>query len=49
MTAYAADAMKWAVANAIVAGSAGKLMPQGSATRAEVAAILNRYESKFGV
>ena len=43
VSAYAADAMQWAVANGIVNGSNGKLNPQDNATRAEVAAILMRF------
>ncbi|MEG2421638.1 MAG: S-layer homology domain-containing protein, partial [Oscillospiraceae bacterium] len=39
---FAADAMRWAVENGILNGSEGKLHPQGSATRAEVAAMLQR-------
>ena len=43
VSAYAADAMQWAVANGIVNGSNGKLNPQNNATRAQVAAILMRF------
>ena len=42
--AWAADAMAWANANALVNGvSATILNPQGEATRAQVAAILHRF------
>lgn len=41
---YAVDAMCWAVSTGIIGGMGdGTLNPQGSATRAQVAAILMRY------
>ncbi len=41
---FAKEAMCWAIENRILSGKGnGRLDPQGSATRAEVAAILNRY------
>ncbi len=41
---WAADAMRWAVRNGILTGKDGaRLDPQGTATRAEVATILQRY------
>lgn len=43
VSTYAADAMKWAVAEDIVNGSDGKIFPQANATRAEAAAILVRF------
>jgi len=43
VSSYAADAIKWAVAERLINGSGGKLMPQGNATRAQVAAILTRF------
>ena len=47
VSAYAADAMHWAVAEGLIGGSSdgGRLClnPQGNATRAEVATILMRY------
>lgn len=36
-------AMSWAVANGLFQGSAGKLNPQGTATRAEISAVLHRF------
>ena len=45
ISADARDAMAWAVANGLFQGSAGKLDPQGIATRAEVAAVLHRFAS----
>ena len=43
VASYAADAMTWAVEKGIVAGANGALMPQGNATRAQVAVILQRF------
>lgn len=40
---YAADAMIWAVENGIIEGANGLLMPQDIATRAQVAAVLQRF------
>lgn len=40
---WAKDYMNWAVASAFITGSDGKLLPHGTATRAEVSAILCRY------
>ena len=42
---YATNAMSWCVNKGIVSGSDGKLNPQGTATRAEVAAMLMNAES----
>ena len=48
VSAWAADGMKWAVANGIVSGKGnGVLDPQGSASRAEVAQMLWNF-SKIG-
>lgn len=47
VAAYAADAMRWSVANSIVGGTAqGTLNPGGTATRAQFAAILYRFCEK---
>ena len=43
VSAYAEEAMKWAVYNGIITGSDGKLVPGGSATRAQAAAMFHRY------
>ncbi|MGN1307354.1 MAG: S-layer homology domain-containing protein, partial [Faecousia sp.] len=43
ISAWAKDAMQWTVAEQIINGSDGKLLPQGNATRAQVAAILMRF------
>ena len=40
---YALTAMKWASAEGLINGSGSKLDPKGSATRAQVAAILTRF------
>ena len=45
VSAYALSAMNWAVQNRLIQGSDGALMPKGSATRAQVAAILMRFDS----
>ena len=44
VSAWAADAMAWAVSGGLISGKPGSLLdPQGTATRAEVAAILMRF------
>ena len=43
ISAYAKEALSWAVGEGIINGSDGKLLPQGNATRAQVATILMRY------
>lgn len=40
---WAKDYMNWAVASEFITGSDGRLLPHGTATRAEVSAILCRY------
>ena len=47
VSSYALDAMQWAVAEELLQGSNGKLDPQGSATRAQVATILMRFMQRF--
>lgn len=51
VSGYAKDAVAWAVANGIISGVASGskvyLEPQGSATRAQAAAILVRFYDKF--
>lgn len=51
VSAYAKDAMQWAVANGIITGrsNTGMLDPKGNATRVECAAIIQRFMSKFNV
>ena len=43
VASYAAEAMAWAVEKGILAGANGALMPKDNATRAQVAAILQRF------
>ncbi|MBE6984399.1 MAG: BMP family ABC transporter substrate-binding protein [Ruminococcaceae bacterium] len=43
VSTYAKEAMQWAVAEGLINGADGKLMPQGNATRAQVATILMRF------
>ena len=40
---WAKDYMNWAMASGFITGSDGRLLPHGTATRAEVSAILCRY------
>lgn len=40
---YAVEAMRWAVSTGLIGGMDGKLNPQGSATRAQVATMLMRF------
>lgn len=43
VSGYAVASLQWSVAEKLVNGSNGKLMPTGNATRAQVAAILHRF------
>jgi len=43
VSGYAAHAMRWAVSWEIIRGSNGRLLPQNTATRAEVAQIIYNY------
>ena len=43
VSAYAVEAMQWAVGTGLINGMNGKLNPQGSATRAQVATMLMRF------
>ena len=45
---YAIPAMQWACGEGLVKGDNGNLMPAGSATRAQVAAILHRFCENVG-
>lgn len=45
VSTYAKSAMEWAVSAGLLEGSNGKLMPKAAATRAQLAAILNRYNT----
>lgn len=44
---YAIYGMKWAVGKNVITGSNGKLLPQGEATRAEAAAMIQKYCYNF--
>ena len=44
---YAEAPMRWAVANAIVGGDNGKLLPRGSATRAQCAKMISVFYDTF--
>ena len=46
VSAYASEALGWAVSEGLINGASGKLMPKGDATRAQVAAILHRFVKK---
>lgn len=43
VSAWARDAMKWAVERGVIAGSDGKLLPGATATRAQVAQLIKNY------
>ena len=47
VSAYAADAMNWAVGAGIINGSGTQLMPLASATRVQTSAMLTRYVERF--
>ena len=49
VSAYAVDALSWAVSTGLINGSEGKLLPQGNATRAQVATILMRFIENVAV
>lgn len=46
---YATDAMRWAVNHGVIKGSDGKLYPQGTATRAEIAAMMKNFCEHFNL
>ena len=48
ITDYAKTAMQWAVGSELMKGKSGNLLdPQGTATRAEIAAMLHRFIEKY--
>lgn len=49
VSSYAAEAMQWAVGSGLIQGMGGKLNPQGTATRAQVATILWRMCEKWAL
>jgi len=48
ISGYAAHPMRWAVSKEVIRGSNGRLLPQNTATRAEVAQIVYNYCEKIG-
>ncbi len=46
VSAYALNAVRWAAGNGILSGINGRIEPQGTATRAQVAAMIARYGDK---
>ncbi len=46
VSAYALNAVRWASSNGILSGINGRIEPQGTATRAQVAAMVARYGDK---
>ena len=48
VSAWAQEAMKWAVGNGIINGKENNILdPKGTATRAEIAAMLHRFIEKY--
>lgn len=45
VSGYAFNAVNWAVSNGILKGAGGRLSPQGSVTRAELAAMVMRFKA----
>ena len=43
VSVWAQDAVSWTVSAGIIGGSDGRLLPEGNATRAQVATILMRF------
>lgn len=43
VSGWAKDAVKWAVAEGLIAGNAGKVMPQGDCTREQFAVVLRAF------
>ena len=48
VSSFAVDAMRWAVSREVIRGSGGRLNPQNTATRAEVAQIIFNYCENIG-
>ncbi|MEE0776090.1 MAG: S-layer homology domain-containing protein, partial [Bacillota bacterium] len=47
VSAYAREALQWAVGTGLMVGSDGKLLPRDSATRAQVAMMIYRYANMY--
>ena len=48
VASYATTQVKWAVGAGVITGSNGKLNPKGNASRAEVAAMMEKYCKRVG-
>lgn len=48
VSSFAQTAMKWAVGAGLISGDNGRLNPQGLASRAQCASIIERFVKKFG-
>lgn len=48
-SAWALDALKWAIGSGLMNGKGDTLDPTGTATRAEIAAMLHRFVDKYGL
>jgi len=48
VSSWALSYMRWAVYAGLITGNDGRITPQGTAVRAEAAAILMRYMQRFG-
>lgn len=44
ISSWAKDGITWAVANGLMSGSEGNLLPKGNITRAEVAVMLYQFD-----
>ena len=49
LSAYAIQAMNWAVGQGLINGSGSNLVPKAQATRAQVAAIIHRYLERLSL
>ena len=47
VSVFAKDAVSWCVAEGIISGNDGKLLPQGDTTRAECAAMITRFVNLY--
>lgn len=48
-SSWALDALKWAIGSGLMNGKGDTLDPTGTATRAEIAAMLHRFVDKYGL
>ena len=49
VSGFAQEAVEWAVAIGLITGDQGNINPQGSATRAQCAAIIQRYMEAYSL